>query len=1554
MPDMTTIRAETLPERLFPGDSEMARRVRGFDWSGTPLGPIENWPHSLATAVRIVLDSRHPMCVWCGPQLINIYNDAYAPMLAARHPNALGLPGPEIWPEAWDDVRDMIEPALAGTPCHVENRLCMMQRHGYIEEAYFTFSYSPIPDDRGGIGGVICPVIENTQQMLDQRRMKTLRQLAARIGDDARSAEQACRIAAEVLAGNRHDLPFALIYLLDADGKNARLAGAMGLPAGAPAAPASIDLAAAEERAAAWPLRRVLETGRAEDVMQLERRFGTLPAGVWPEPPRSAVALPLGKSGQGCLAGFLVAGVSPRRALDDDYRHFLGQLADCTAASVAHAGAYEEERRRADALAELDRAKTAFFSNISHEFRTPLTLLLGPVEDLLARPHDAPPDDLREQLGIIRRNALRLQKLVSTLLDFSRIEEGRMQASYQPTDLSVLTADLASVFRSLVESGGLRLVVDCPPLPEPVFVDRDMWEKIVLNLVSNAFKYTLHGEIRVELRADAGAAALSVRDTGIGIPEAELPQLFNRFHRVREARGRTEEGTGIGLAFAQELAKLHGGAITVDSRIGKGSAFTVRIPFGRAHLALANVSTMPAAASSASGAQSFLQEARQWLRDAGGGEFDANASHPAGGKPKATVLVAEDNADMREYLKRLLADEYEIIDAGDGQQALRAALRHQPDLVLADVTMPSLNGFELLRALRAETATAAGSVILLSARADEAARTEGMRAGADDYITKPFSARELLARVNATVALAKLRRKTLRREEELWAETVNVLENIGEGFMLVDSEWRIKYVNAAAERFSRMPRDRMLDMNYWEVFPATLGTVVERNYRRSMTDHISVRFEHYYAPYDRWFELAASPIGGGGLMQYAHDITDRKQAEETLRATEARLTVELEAMNRLHELSTRLLASPDLDNALEEVLDAAIAMLGAAMGSIQLYNPQTKALEIVTQRGFRKDFLDYFRAPRSSEGSACGRAARLRERVIIEDVQADPAYAPLRQIAASAGYRAVQSTPLISRGGQLLGILSTHFRQPHRPSERDLRMLDLYARQAIDLVERIRAEDALRESETRFRALAEASPALIWQVDPLGNAVYLNPRYRELLGQAATDLMGFGCRSLVYPDDRAAYMAAIEQAQRQRARLKHRVRVRNKCGNWRWLESYALPWFTAEGEYAGHVGISIDVTEAVRAEDARKRADRRKDEFLATLAHELRNPLAPICNALRLLRYPGGIRAADRLHEMMERQVGHIVRLVDDLLEVSRITQGKVELRKEPVELTAIVRSAVEANKPLIESAGHELAVDLPAEPLMLDADAVRLTQVFANLLNNAAKYTAAGGRIRLAARCIGDHVSVTVRDSGIGIASDMLPRVFNMFAQADHSAVRGQGGLGIGLTLVRNLVEMHGGSIEARSEGPGMGSEFMVRLPLTERVRPAAAPKAEARTDAPLSGQRILVVDDNRDSADSLALLLQFLGAEVDVAHDGAAALAALENRRPAVVLMDIGMPGMDGYQAARQIRRQPRFDDVMLIALTGWGQEEDRRRARDSGFDHHLIKPVDIDALQALLATA
>jgi len=505
----------------------------------------------------------------------------------------------------------------------------------------------------------------------------------------------------------------------------------------------------------------------------------------------------------------------------------------------------------------------------------------------------------------------------------------------------------------------------------------------------------------------------------------------------------------------------------------------------------------------------------------------------------------------------------------------------------------------------------------------------------------------------------------------------------------------------------------------------------------------------------------------------------------------------------------------------------------------------------------------------------------------------------------------------------------------------------------IDIDDHRCAQEALRESEARFRALADASPALIWQIDTQGNTVYLNQRYLAAIGLMPAQLLETGLHAIVHPQDLPGFLSRVQAAQRDQSAFQVRLRVKVKDESWHWFETCCAPWLSASGELRGHVGVSIDVTEAVRAEDALKEADRRKDEFLATLAHELRNPLAPIANALHLLRRSDFAADSQPIIDMLYRQVHHMVRLIDDLMEVSRITRGKIGLVKAPVSLAEIIESAVETSRPGIDQAHHQLSIALPAAPLVLDADRVRLTQVFANMLNNAARYTEAGGQIRLDARREGDWAVVALRDTGIGMSARQIDKAFEMFSQVHRPAGQNQGGLGIGLTMVRHLVRMHGGTVEAASAGPGKGSEFTVRLPLSRQAPDGArtTPTGQARAAISLAGKRILVVDDNHDAADSLAMVLSSEGADVRVAYDGSAALAALDEAVPNAIVLDIGMPGMDGYEIARQIRQNPRCADMRIIALTGWGQHADRLRSRMSGIDSHLTKPVDFGMLIELL---
>jgi signal transduction histidine kinase len=1125
----STATAQEVGFDFLPDAGEAASLIRAHDWASTPLGHPSTWSASLRNVVRFMIANRFPMLLWWGPDYVQLYNDNYVPILGTKHPaQAMGKPFRECWHEVYEILRAMVDTPFNGGPSSwLDDMELIVRRHGFPEESHFTGSYSRVPDDTAlrGIGGVLATVIESTEKVIAERRVKILSELGIRVAEA--NDQEACAQAIETLARHPKDVPFALIYLLDETSRRLRLVGTAGIEETI-AGPKTLDLDSLSE--APWPLASALATETTQFQSELGKLLPSVPPGPWADPPDTVAVVPLRSSVARRPAGALVVGISACIRLDERYRSFLDLVGAQVASAVANARAYDEERRRAEALAEIDRAKTIFFSNVSHEFRTPLTLMLGPLEDALAAQQTPP--QVRAHLEIAQRNAQRLLKLVNSLLDFARIEAGRLQASYAATDISALTRDLASTFRSAMERAGLELEVTCDPLDEAVYVDRDMWEKIILNLLSNAFKFTLQGRVSVHVARAGNRAVLEVADTGVGVPEDELPRLFERFHRVEHTKARTHEGSGIGLAMVQELVRLHGGDIRVESILDVGTRFRVGIPFGNAHLPADRVDATSTLASTATSAQSYVQEALRWLPDVDSTTSIAPDTDAADSDRRfrstfgARVVLADDNADMRAYIRELLGRFYAVEATADGAEALDAVRRSRPDLILADVMMPRLTGFELLKTLRESPEYADIPIILVSARAGGEARIEGLGAGADDYVVKPFHARELLARVGALLELTATRRA----------------------------------------------------------------------------------------------------------------------------------------------------------------------------------------------------------------------------------------------------------------------------------------------------------------------------------------------RHQQL-----------------------------------------------------------------------------------------EQADRQKNEFLAMLAHELRNPLAPIQNAGELLSRtastdPRSVRALATI----QRQVTHLTRLVDDLLDISRITQGRIELRRRAIRLEQVIAQAVEQVDALILRYEHRVTV-VSTGTLVVHGDAERLVQCVANLLINAAKYSPPKGAIRVETHGEGGQAVIRVSDNGIGIAPELLPNVFELFVQGARTLDRAEGGLGVGLTIVKRLVEMHGGSIAVISSGPDQGSTFEIRLPLATEAQPIATSPSREH----VRPRHILVVDDNEDAALMLCDLLRVDGHQVLASLSGQEALEIVASVKPEFVLLDIGLPIIDGYEVARRIREANGKSGPRLIALTGYGREEDQERTRAAGFSAHLVKPVNFDNLKQLLAS-
>ncbi|MEO9326057.1 SpoIIE family protein phosphatase [Nocardioides sp. C4-1] len=742
----------------------VGRDLVEVDWAATSLGSPETWPTSLRVAVRIMLTSKFSMWLAWGPDLAFLCNDAYRrDTLGTKYPWALGRPASEVWSEIWSDVEPRVEQVMAsGEATWDESLMLLVERSGYVEESYHTFSYSPLAGDDGATAGMLCVVAEVTEQVIAERRMHTLRDLGVRTRtaqDDREALTDAC----DHLAGNPASLPFALTYLFSDDG-TAALAATAGIAAGHPAAP--VELGPDDE--AVWPID-ALRDGEHVVVDDLARRFGDLPTGAWDRPPHEALLVPLAAPSGARPYGFLVVGANPYCLVDDAYRDFVDLVAAHLATAVTDARALQEERRRAEQLATLDQAKSDFLANVSHELRTPLTLLLGPAEDALSDETVPLAAEHRQRLDVVVRNGRRMLELVNSLLDFSRLQAGEDDAVFVRTDLGTFTAELAAMFDSAARRAGLTLEVRCEPGVE-VHLDREHWSKVVINLLSNALKFTFEGGITVVVDLADGQARLRVGDTGAGIPDDELPRLFDRFHRIRGARSRTHEGSGIGLALVAQLVGVHGGHVEASSQVGVGTTFTVTLPLGSDHLPPDRVATASGDLAGVAG-----RNRRRVEVETSGWTVAPPVEAPVAevgtdGPARARVLVVDDNADMRGYLVGLLqADGYQALGATDGLHALEVLRADGADLVVTDVMMPRLDGFGLVKAIRDDPVLTVTPVIMLSARAGEEGTLEGLAAGADDYLAKPFSARELRARVQTHLALdrAERVRATLERGKEL-------------------------------------------------------------------------------------------------------------------------------------------------------------------------------------------------------------------------------------------------------------------------------------------------------------------------------------------------------------------------------------------------------------------------------------------------------------------------------------------------------------------------------------------------------------------------------------------------------------------------------------------------------------------------------------------------------------------------------------------------------------------------------------------------------------------
>ncbi|MCQ8117189.1 response regulator [Methylomonas rosea] len=1519
---------------------EMGKLVAAKDWAQTPLGPIESWSQSLRTTVSLCLSSNFPIAIAWGAERTQIYNDGYWPICGAKHPHAMGQDFKECWLSAWPVIGPAFESAATGQTAFLTNQRLFIDRNGYLEETFFTFSFSPIHDETGAVGGLFHPVVELTQQSLIERRLEVLRELAYQT-QSVRSVADTLQQLLQTLASHNLDVPFALCYRLDDKSGDAELIGNVGFDQDTTQTQALSNI----RSPASWPLAEALRTGQNLEVDGLTNRFGSLICAPYPEPPNSAVVLPMPAIGPDCQRYLLVAGVSARRALDEPYRNFYAMLGSAVSSLLVKAQADEDERRRIEALAELDRAKIAFFSNVSHEFRTPITLMLGPLEDLLADYANANislPISAYDQLKLVHRNGFRLLKLVNTLLDFASIEANRMEAVYEATELGKFTADLASLFRSAIEKAGLRLIVSTPELPEPVYVDRRMWEKIVINLLSNALKFTFTGEIEVSVRACESHVELAVRDTGVGIAEDQQARIFERFHRIQNSRSRTHEGTGIGLALVQELTRMQGGDVSVQSQSGVGSIFTVTVPRGTRHLQAENIREPQPSGSGE--VRLFINEVESWLPGADSeptipGGLTEQDPASVGSNPLARIVLADDNLDMLQYVSRVLQKQgYQVSTFRDGEAALAAIQQQCPDMLLTDIMMPRLDGLGLVAALRKSPKTSSLPIILLSARAGEEARADGLKSGADEYLVKPFSARELLTSVQSRLEIARLRQaaeahtllQEVEREFHAFAESMPqmVWATRPDGWTIYFNQKWVAYTGLSLEEsyghgwvIPFHPDDQPRAWAAWQRATQQLD-----NYS------LECRLRRADGVY-RWWLIRGVPLLNehGEIYKWigtCTDIHDLKENEENLRVSEARWQ---------------------------------FALVGSDQG-VWDWDIQNDSV-FFSKRW--KTMLGY------ADEEISNRFEEWSSRLDPDDLKAAMTAVDQHFRGESAYYQ--QEYRMRNRHNDMLWIQARGMVVSRDADGRPLRMIGTH----LDVTAQ---HKMLADTKLWANAFKYCAHGIVISNPATNQIIFGNPAFARLEGYDSPDeVAGLPVLALYTPDKHEQIKKYVNLADKE-GQVSFESRHHTKSGVDLDVQVDIVSVKEANSllyRVATVQDISLrkqNEVELIRYRDqleelvenrtqelfaARQEAERLsqvKGTFIANMSHEIRTPMNAVLGFCYLLEK----RALDEESHQLVRKIHNagetLLGIINDILDFSKIEAGHLDIEQAPFDLLDMLDSVADLTAPLLKGKHLELIINPPQPQFTtLIGDATRLRQVLLNLLSNAIKFTQHGEvELRISVEAQQEqHVRLrfSVRDTGIGISESAQNEIFSAFTQADTSITRRFGGTGLGLPISRQLVGLMGGTLRIKSQ-VGFGSEFWFTLPLARHFQ-------TNNVSLPaLQDLHVLVSDDSDPARDALVNIANCLGWTVESTDSGCAALLRLEacwdaHRRYDVVLLDWKMPGLDGFATARAIRQtlQARGcqtqDMPVVILVTAYSRDELFSDPGMAFIDTVLNKPVTASAL-------
>ena len=1278
---------KTVSLDFLSGGGEMGERIRNFNWSKTSLGDPQHWQNSLKTCVRIMLSSSQPIWIGWGKELLKFYNDPYIDIVRGKHPDALGQPASVVWKDIWKDIEPLLSRAMIkdqGT--YVEAQLLIMERSGFPEETYYTFSYTPVLGDDGKPAGIICYNVSDSERIINERSLKTLQQMDTLA--QKKTEQEVYEQASRAIETNDKDFPFALIYKIEDDGSQATLVASAGIEKEHSEIQGKIDLQNPGSRAknisAAVAGNRIVESSN-------DGRWKNLPKGAWDVMPHSFVHVPIKAPNKKFPLAILTIGLNPYRKFDTAYQNFVQLIADRISLGIHNVIAYEEERNRAKALEDLDKAKTIFFSNISHEFRTPLTLMLGNIEEALNEPESVPKNF--ERMNVTHRNAMRLLKLVNTLLDFSRIESGRQKAVYSLTDIVSYTNNLAGNFRSIVEKAGLKLFVKADSIIQPVYLDKQMWEKIVFNLLSNAFKYTLKGSISLRLFSEKNNAVLEVEDTGVGIPEKELPHMFERFHRVQNVTGRTYEGTGIGLSLIKELVLLHGGNISVKSKEGKGSVFTVTIPFGKEHLPAEQTYDTPQELEDVISA-TYIDEAASLLDNGVSGSNNTVYVEKAA-SGTATILVVDDNADMRNHIASLLQKHFTVITAVNGMEALHKIRSEEPSLVLSDIMMPIMDGIQLLKTIKEDKQLNRIPVILLTARAGEESKIEGYQTGADDYLVKPFSANELKARIDAQLKIKQRRDTALQSIYNLFNEVpFSVAALKGEGLI-------IDYINQYTLDIWQRKKEEVVGKPLFEARPdlrksaEAIHKEVYRSGKRFISNEVAIDFITNGKTETRYFNIVIDPMfdeNGKIIGQLAtsievtHEVLSRKKIEESekkyssifesveVSLWEEDFTEVKAAIDELKQLgikdfrkyfnehpafvekAMKLIKVTDVNQATVEMFEAkdktellgslpkiftpeslpifieemvvlaeegtyfeAEALLNTLKGN-SVHILFTMKLPPPTEKFDRVFFscLDVTKAKKVEKGL---RESEEKNRLFIEYAPAAMAMfdKEMRYVSVSKQWMKeydLEEDVIGKKHYDLFPNILPRWRDVHsrclagatEKSDDDYYEKDdgtpVWLKWEVhpwynaageiggivifteNITERKKSEQVIKESEERFRTMANEAPLFVWVTDQKLQTTYLNKAGLDYFGlDESINMAELSWKKYIHPDDIEKVLRTMNEAAKRRESYTLEMRLKNGLANeYRWFLDRGAPRFTNEN-FIGFIGTTLDIHDRREAEE---------------------------------------------------------------------------------------------------------------------------------------------------------------------------------------------------------------------------------------------------------------------------------------------------------------------------------------------------------------------------------